>query len=77
MLAQYGIVDQNIFTVKYQGQTFSALLGKSYSDVPKGEKIIARLGSSTVHLVPQRKKDVDYETKTPTGQARAHQASRR
>ena len=39
MLAQYGIVDQNTFTVKYQGQTFSALLGKSYSDVPKGDWI--------------------------------------
>ena len=39
MLAQYGIVDQNTFTVKYQGQTFSALLGKSYSDVPKSDWI--------------------------------------
>jgi len=38
-LVQYGITHQSTFAVKYRGQMISALLGKSYSDVPKGDWI--------------------------------------
>jgi S-adenosylmethionine hydrolase len=38
-LSKYGITDQQTFVVKYKDQTIHALLGKSYSDVAKGDWI--------------------------------------
>ena len=38
-LSKYGITDQQTFVVKYKDKTIRALLGKSYSDVPKGDWI--------------------------------------
>lgn len=36
-LSAYGITLQKTFTVKHKDRTFRALLGKSYSDVAKGD----------------------------------------
>ncbi len=36
-MSKHGIVDQTVFTAKFKDQTIRALLGKNYSDVPKGD----------------------------------------
>lgn len=38
-LKAYGIAQQEIFSVTFKGEKFSALLGKKYSDVERGDWI--------------------------------------